>query len=106
MKNPTQRQIKVANLVRRELARILFRSDINVTIADLHVNSDLKIITVFIDLLSNVNEKEVLEYLNQEAPKFRKMLTLNVALKYSPSIRFMYDRNKSITGLMHNNLNV
>lgn len=99
-KGPSQRQQRVAELVRHALAEVLSRGDIQdpvlsahiVTIPEVRMSPDLKLATAYVMPLGGKDEKPVLEALERN----RKALRTEVAhrlsnMKYAPDLRFLRD---------------
>ncbi|TDR87075.1 30S ribosome-binding factor RbfA [Enterovirga rhinocerotis] len=99
-KGPSQRQQRVAELVRHALAEVLQRGDVHdpvlaghvVTIPEVRMSPDLKLATAYIMPLGGKDEKAVLEALERN----RKVLRTEVAhrlsnMKYAPDLRFRRD---------------
>jgi ribosome-binding factor A len=87
---PTQRQLRVGELIRRSLAETLARGDIHdpdlahvsVTVGEVRATNDLRAAVVHVSPLGGVNADIVIEALNRN-----KSLTL----KFSPELKFVYD---------------
>ncbi|AIL64665.1 Ribosome-binding factor A [Rickettsiales bacterium Ac37b] len=98
---PSNRQFKVAELIKRTLAEILNKGklldlalvDVSVTVSEVRVNSDLRVAIVYIVPLFSykVNHELVIQSLTKLTPVLRKMLTSKVKLKYSPELIFKFD---------------
>ena len=99
-KGPSQRQQRVAELVRHALAEVLQRGDVQdpvlashvVTIPEVRMSPDLKLATAYVMPLGGQDEKPVLEALERN----RKALRTEVAhrlsnMKYAPDLRFRRD---------------
>ena len=99
-KGPSQRQQRVAELVRHALAEVLQRGDVLdpvlstyvVTIPEVRMSPDLKLATAYVMPLGGQDEKPVLEALDRN----RKALRTEVAhrlsnMKYAPDLRFRRD---------------
>lgn len=99
-RGPSQRQQRVAELVRHALAEVLQRGDIQdpvlsshvVTIPEVRMTPDLKLATAFVMPLGGKDEKAVLDALDRN----RKALRVEVArrlsnMKYAPDLRFLRD---------------
>lgn len=99
-KGPSQRQQRVAELVRHALAEVLQRGDVQdpilsshvVTIPEVRMSPDLKLATAYVMPLGGRDETPVLEALERN----RKALRAEVAhrlsnMKYAPDLRFRRD---------------
>jgi len=96
---PTQRQLRVGELVRRTLAEVFVRdqiydeilSGVSITVGEVSMSADLKIAHVFVSPLGGNKSKEVVEALNNNKIEIRKIITRNVKLKFSPELKFFLD---------------
>lgn len=98
---PSQRQLRVGELIRRSLADILMRGDVHdpdlahvsVTVGEVRTSTDLRHATVFVLPLGGTNTDEVVEALNRNKPELRHLVTKSLKLKYSPELNFLADRS-------------
>jgi len=96
---PSQRQLRVGEMLRRAISEILARGDlydpdlanVSVTVGEVRTSPDLKNATVFVYPLGGQNAKNMVAALNNNSGEVRYALTKNVALKHSPKIKFMLD---------------
>jgi ribosome-binding factor A len=96
---PSQRQQRVAELVRHALAEVLSRGDIQdpvlmkhvVTIPEVRMSPDLKIATAFVMPLGGRDEAAVLEALDRNRKPLRQEVAHRVNLKFAPDLRFRRD---------------
>ena len=96
---PSQRQLRVGELVRRTLAEVFSRnqiydetlSGVSITVGEVSMSADLKIANVFVSPLGGNKSKEVVEALNNNKVEIRKIVTKNVKLKFSPELKFLLD---------------
>ena len=96
---PSQRQQRVAELVRHALAEVLGRGDIQdpvlnqhvVTIPEVRMSPDLKLATAFVMPLGGRDERPVLEALNRNRKALRAEVAHRVNLKFAPDLRFLRD---------------
>lgn len=96
---PSQRQLRVGELVRRTLAEVFSRnqiydetlSGVSITVGEVSMSADLKIAHVFVSPLGGNKSKEVVEALNNNKVEIRKIVTRNVKLKFSPELKFLLD---------------
>ncbi|MFQ3306784.1 MAG: ribosome-binding factor A [Candidatus Midichloriaceae bacterium] len=99
-KEPTNRQLKVAQLIRQEISVIFIRGDVHpsidssiITVSDVKISPDLKIATVFLCLSKNTTDNtKLFEILNHSSSEFRRIVSKSTSLKYSPEIRFVEDK--------------
>lgn len=103
MKNESQRQKRVAEQVKQIVAKGFYTSNLagtelatRVTITNAIVSKDLKIAYVFYTLLGGYSSeeevKEVTGILNAQAPEINTYIAKNMATKYTPKVRFEYDK--------------
>lgn len=100
-KGPSQRQLRVGELVRHELARMLTRGEIHddalaafvVTIPEVRMSPDLKLATAYVMPLGGQHVEAVIEALNRHKKFIRGEVAQAVNLKFAPDIRFMTDES-------------
>lgn len=64
------------------------------TITDVKVSRDLKIVSCyFLPFNTNLSEQDLIEALNNSKYAIRSFVTKKINLKYSPEIRFFYDKS-------------
>ncbi|SFB01529.1 ribosome-binding factor A [Poseidonocella pacifica] len=96
---PSQRQLRVGELVRRTLSEVLQRGDVHdpelnslsVTVGEVTVSPDLKIATAYVLPLGGEGQDDVLKLLARNRSELRRLIGKKVALKYSPDLRFRID---------------
>ena len=96
---PSQRQLRVGELIRRTLGEIFSRdqiydealSGISITVGEVSMSADLKIANVFVSALGKKNSEKVVDALNVNKVDIRKIVTRNVKLKFSPELKFFPD---------------
>ena len=100
-KGPSQRQQRVAELVRHALAEVLGRGDIQdpvlnqhvVTIPEVRMSPDLKLATAFVMPLGGRDERPVIEALDRNRKVLRQEVARRVDLKFAPDLRFLRDES-------------
>ena len=98
---PSQRQQRVAELVRHALAEVLARGDIQddvitrhvITIPEVRMSPDLKLATAFVMPLGGKDERPVIEALDRNRKVLRQEVARRVNLKFAPDLRFMRDES-------------
>lgn len=98
-KPPSQRQLRVAELIRHALSDVLTRGDISdesfvgrvVTVPEVRMSPDLKLATIYIMPLGGEGIEEVLAGLDRHKKFLRGELAHRVNLRYAPDIRFRAD---------------
>jgi ribosome-binding factor A len=96
---PTQRQLRVAELIRHKLAEMLARGEIHddvlaghlVTIPEVRVTSDLRLATAYVMPLGGVDVAPVIAALEHNKRFIRGEVARAVNLKFAPDIRFRFD---------------
>ena len=96
---PSQRQLRVGELVRHAMTEILARGDMPepifskafVTIPEVRMSPDLKLATVFVTLHDRKSEKPVFAALEANRRMLRTEIAHRVNLKFAPDIRFRLD---------------
>lgn len=98
-KGPTQRQLRVGELVRHKLAEMLSRGEIYdevlashvVTITEVRMSPDLRLATAYVMPLGGKDTKVVIEALNRNAKFIRGEIAHTVDLRSAPEVRFRED---------------
>ena len=98
-KGPSQRQLRVGELIRRALAEIIARGDLHdpelahvpITVGEVRITPDLSVATVFVLPLGGQNTKEVIAALARNQGELRHQLSKLVIMKFVPSLRFLPD---------------
>jgi ribosome-binding factor A len=95
----TQRQLRVGELIRHELAAMLTRGEVHdpviethmITVPEVRMTADLRLATIYIMPLGGRDEKEVLDALERNKRYLRGEIGRRVNLKFAPEIRFRID---------------
>ena len=98
-KPPSQRQLRVGELIRHKLAEMLARGDIHddvlaahvITIPEVRLSPDLKLATAYVIPLGGIDTEAVLEALTRHKRYIRAEIAHTVNLKFAPDIRFRSD---------------
>jgi ribosome-binding factor A len=98
-KPPSQRQLRVGELIRHKLAEMLSRGEINddvlashvVTVPEVRLSPDLKLATAYVIPLGGADTEAVIEALNRHRRFIRGEIAHTVNLKFAPDIRFRRD---------------
>ena len=96
---PSQRQLRVGEVIRRSLSEILMRGDIHdpelnamsITVGEVQCSPDLKYATAYVLPLGGQNKDECLAALRRNKAELRHLVTKGVTLKYAPDLRFEID---------------
>ena len=98
---PSQRQLRIAELIRHALAEMLARGDIHdevlakhvVTVPEVRLSTDLKLATCYIMPLGGGDVKPVLKALTDHKRYIRGEIAHRVNAKYAPDVRFLADQS-------------
>ena len=98
-KEPSQRQLRVAQEIKRVITSVLERGDMRaeeirsafITLTEVRVSPDLKYATAYVMTLNGKNLGIVLEMLNAEKGVFKKEIASKLQLRYTPDITFRAD---------------
>ncbi len=96
---PSQRMLRVAELIRHSMADLLTRGEIIDPVLETHVvtvpkvgmSPDLKLATVFVMPLGGKDTDEVLAALDRHKKFLRGEIARKINLKFAPEIRFRID---------------
>ena len=96
---PSQRQQRVAELIRHALAEVLSRGDLQddvltknvITIPEVRMSPDLKLATAYVMPLGGRDENAVLKALDKNKKVLRQEVARRVNLKFAPDLRFRRD---------------
>jgi len=96
---PTQRQLRVGEMLRHALATVLFRGDIrdpdlagvSVTITQVVPSPDMRHATVFCEPLGGKDADKIIKALNRNKAYLRGQMGQMIDLKFTPDLRFVED---------------
>lgn len=96
---PSQRQLRVAELIRRTLSEVLARGDVHdpdlnrmsITVGEVRTSPDLRIATAYVLPLGGEGREDVLKLLARNKGELRRALSKKLALKFAPDLRFQLD---------------
>jgi ribosome-binding factor A len=96
---PSQRQLRVGELIRRRLSEVLARGEVHdpelgamsITVGEVRTSPDLKVATAYVLPLGGDQREAALAALNRNRSEIRRQVTKGLALKYAPEIRFVLD---------------
>lgn len=96
---PSQRQLRVGELIRRTLSEILTRGDIHdpdlnrmsISVGEVRTSADLRMATAYVLPLGGEQRAEAIEALERNKAELRRAVFKAVALKYSPDLQFLID---------------
>ena len=97
---PSQRQLRVGELIRRTLSDVLNRAEIHdpelnamsITVGEVSLSTDLKVATVYVmPLMGTVSAEEAVKALARNKGELRRRVGEALTLKYAPDLRFRPD---------------
>ncbi len=98
-KGPSQRMLRVGELIRHKVSEMLIRGDIHddviaghsITIPEVRISPDLKVATVYVMPLGGKDIKPVIESLTKNKKYIRTEVAHTLNLRYAPDLRFRED---------------
>ncbi|MCA3445418.1 MAG: 30S ribosome-binding factor RbfA [Rhodobacter sp.] len=98
-KGPSQRQLRVGELIRRTLSETLSRQEIHdpdlnrmsITVGEVRVSPDLRIATVYALPLGGQGKDEAIAALKRNNHELRRAVARNVLLRNVPELRYQAD---------------
>ena len=97
---PSQRQLRVGELIRRTLSDVLNRADIHdpdlnrmsITVGEVRLSPDLKVATAYVmPLMGSVPVEDAIKQLAKHQGELRHLVSQGLNLKYAPELRFRAD---------------
>ena len=96
---PSQRQLRVGELIRRALSEILLQgtihdpdlNKISVTVGEVTASPDLKIATAYVCPLGGQGAENLIALLSKNKSEIRRSISKKLTLKYTPELRFRID---------------
>lgn len=96
---PTQRQLRVAEVIRHRLAEVLLRGDVHdpdltrhvITVSEVTTSPDLRHATAFVMPLGGKGADEALLALRRNKAELRHQVAQNLGLKFAPDLKFELD---------------
>lgn len=98
-RGPSQRQLRVGELIRRTLSEVLMRGEvhddelngISVTVGEVSCTADLRIATAYVSPLGGKGGEELLKALRRNTGELRHLISRDMTLKFTPELRFQLD---------------
>lgn len=98
-RGPSQRQLRVGELIRRKLSEILMRGEVHdeelntlmITVSEVTVSADLKIATAWVLPLGGDRKEEAIAALERCKGQLRHLTGKDMTLRHSPDLRFRID---------------
>ena len=97
---PSQRQLRVGELIRRTISDVLNRAEIHdpdlnrmsITVGEVRLSNDLKVATVYVmPLMGSVPVEDAIAALARNKYELRRRVSAELTLKYAPDLRFRPD---------------
>ncbi|MBU1333423.1 MAG: 30S ribosome-binding factor RbfA [Devosia sp.] len=96
---PTQRSLRVGELVRHALAAMFARGEIEddalrgavITVPEVRMSPDLKIANAFVMPLGGLHAEEIVAALNRHRKFVRGRVAPQINMKFAPEVRFFVD---------------
>ena len=96
---PSQRQLRVGELIRRTLSEVLARGDVHdpdlnrmsITVGEVRTSPDLKVATAYVLPLGGQGQEYVLKLLARNKGELRRAVSKKLTLKFAPDLRFQLD---------------
>lgn len=96
---PSQRQLRVGELIRRRLSEVLARGEVHdpvlntlsITVGEVRASPDLKVATAYVMPLGGEDRDDALDALRRNRSDIRRTVSKGLALKFAPEIRFELD---------------
>ena len=96
---PSQRQLRVGELIRRSLSEVLARGDVHdpdlnrmsITVGEVRTSPDLRVATVYVLPLGGRDAETALDLLARNKGELRRVVSKKLALKFAPDLRFQLD---------------
>jgi len=98
-KEPSQRQLRVGQEIRKIIAGALERGEVRnplildnfITITKVEVSPDLKLCTIYFMTLNGQNLGQIEDDLNAETWGLKKLIAAKLKLRYTPDLNFRMD---------------
>lgn len=98
---PSQRQLRVGEVIRRALSEILARGDVHdpdlgrasITVSEVRASPDLRQATAYVLPLGGVDTEGVVAALNRNRAELRRLVTGRIDLRFSPELSFRADES-------------
>jgi len=96
---PSQRQLRVGELIRHALSELLTRGEVHdpvleahlITIPEVRMTADLRLATIYVMPLGGRDQHEVVAALDRNKRFLRGEIARRINLKFAPDIRFQID---------------
>jgi ribosome-binding factor A len=96
---PSQRQLRVGELVRHALANVFSRGDVEdevlegavITVPEVRMSNDLKLANAYVMPLGGQRAAEIVDALNRHRKFIRGRISPELGLKFAPEVKFFVD---------------
>ena len=96
---PSQRQLRVGEVIRRSLSDVLMRGDVHdpdlnrhsITVGEVRMSNDLKVATAYVLPLGGRDAQDALAALRRNTPELRHLIAKGMSLKFAPQLVFQLD---------------
>jgi ribosome-binding factor A len=98
---PSQRMLRVGELIRHVMAELLSRGVLNdplldrlvITVPEVRMSPDLKLANIYVMPLGGGDAKPVVDALEKQKKLLRTELAHRIALKFAPDLKFRIDES-------------
>ena len=98
-RGPSQRQLRVGEVIRRSLSDVLMRGDVHdpdlnrhsITVGEVRMSNDLKVATAYVLPLGGRDAQDALAALRRNTPELRHLIVKGMTLKFAPQLVFQLD---------------
>lgn len=98
-RGPSQRQLRVGELIRRTLSEVLMRGEVHdpelqamsITVGEVTITRDLKIATAWVLPLGGEGAGDAVAALNRNRGELRRLVMHGITLRHAPELRFRVD---------------
>jgi len=99
LRGPSQRQLRVGELIRRTLSEILAQGGlhdpeldgVSITVGEVRASADLKQATAYVLPLGGANREGILAALRRNKGEIRHLVGRGITLRHVPDLRFEID---------------
>ncbi|MBV2360129.1 30S ribosome-binding factor RbfA [Thalassococcus sp. CAU 1522] len=96
---PSQRQLRVAEVIRRRLSEVLSRGEVHdpdlnrmtITVGEVRVSPDLRVATAYVVPLGGKGSDDMFDLLKRNRSELRRQVSRGLGLKFAPELRFRLD---------------
>lgn len=100
-KPPSQRMLRVGEVIRRSLSEVLQRGNLHdpalasmsITVGEVRMTPDLRIATAFVLPLGGQDKEDALKALRRHTAEIRHQVVKGSAMKFAPELRFEIDHS-------------